>query len=105
MEAGVEAAKRKVSGLGTEAAAQFDKANASTKRYAESLARQADLLGKSRAEQIAYNAQTRIGGQLGEEIARKALAQQAALRGAAESAKKLGIELKDAQFSDTQLLK
>jgi len=79
MEAGAEAAKRKVSGLGAEAAAQFDKANASTKRYAESLNRQADLLGKSRAEQIAYNAQVRIGGELGDQIAKKALANQAAL--------------------------
>lgn len=79
METGVEAAKRKVSGLGAEAAAQFDKANASTKRYADSLLRQAELLGKSRAEQIAYNAQVRIGGELGDQIAKKALANQAAL--------------------------
>jgi len=79
METGVEAAKRKVSGLGAEAAAQFDKANASTKRYAESLLRQADLLGKSRAEQIAHNAQVRIGGELGDQIAKKALANAAAL--------------------------
>lgn len=56
MEPGVEAAKRKVSGLGDQAAQEFNKANASTKRYAESLLRQADLLGKTRAEQIAYNA-------------------------------------------------
>ena len=84
MEVGAEAAKRKVAGLGTEAAAQFDKANASTKRYAESLSRQAELLGKSRAEQIAYNAQTRIGGELGDQIAKKALANQAALTKANE---------------------
>ncbi|NII53589.1 phage tail tape measure protein [Luteibacter sp. SG786] len=85
METGVEAAKRKVSGLGAEAAAQFDKANASTKRYAESLNRQAELLGKSRAEQIAYNAQVRIGGELGDQIAKKALANEKALTQASES--------------------
>ena len=56
MEAGVEAAKRRVSGLGTEAEQQFNKASATTKKYADSLLRQADMLGKTRAEQIAYNA-------------------------------------------------
>lgn len=79
MDVGAEAAKRKVSGLGAEAAAQFDKANASTKRYADSLLRQADMLGKTRAEQIAYNAKVKIGGELGDQIAKKALANQAAL--------------------------
>ncbi|APG04959.1 phage tail tape measure protein [Luteibacter rhizovicinus DSM 16549] len=79
MDVGVDTAKRKVSGLGAEAAAQFDKANASTKRYADSLLRQADMLGKTRAEQIAYNAQMKIGGDLGDQIAKKALANQAAL--------------------------
>ena len=85
METGVEAAKRKVSGLGAEAAAQFDKANASTKRYADSLLRQADMLGKSRAEQIAYNAQMKIGGDLGDQIAKKALANQEALNKATDT--------------------
>lgn len=105
MEPGVEAAKRKVSGLGDQAAQEFNKANASTKRYAESLLRQADLLGKTRAEQIAYNAQTRIGGELGAQIAAKALAQQEALKGAALGAKALGDELKSASFGNSQLLK
>jgi hypothetical protein len=50
MEAGVEAAKRRVSGLGAEAEQQFNKASASTKKYADSLLRQADMLGKTRAE-------------------------------------------------------
>lgn len=79
MESGIKAAKREVSGLGAEAAAQFDRANSSTKRYAESLSRQADLIGKSRGEQIAYNAQMKIGGDLGDAIAKKAIANQAAL--------------------------
>lgn len=105
MEPGVEAAKRKVSGLGEQAAQEFNKANASTKRYAESLLRQADLLGKTRAEQIAYNAQTRIGGELGNKIAAAALRQQDALNKAAEGAKELAKSLSAASFSDAQLLK
>lgn len=74
MDAGLEASKRRVAGLGTEAEVQFNKSSASAKRYADSLLRQADMLGKTRAEQIAYNAQQRIGGELGEKIAAKALA-------------------------------
>lgn len=50
MDAGIEASKRKVSGLGAEAEAQFNKASTSTKRYADSLLRQAEMLGKTRAE-------------------------------------------------------
>ena len=105
MESGVEAAKRKVSGLGDQAAQEFDKANASTKRYAESLLRQADLLGKTRAEQIAYNAQTRIGGELGNKIAAAALRQQDALHKAADGARELAESLSSASFNDAQLLK
>lgn len=106
MEAGVEAAKRRVSGLGTEAEAQFNKASASGKRYADSLLRQAEMLGKTRAEQIAYNAQTRIGGELGDKIAAKALANQAAmakgLDGTAKTARELAFATRGlpAQITD-----
>ncbi len=106
MEAGIEAAKRRVAGLGNEAETQFNKANASTKRYADSLLRQADMLGKSRAEQIAYNAQMRIGGELGEQIAKKALAQQAAtatgMAATGKSAKELQFAMRGlpAQITD-----
>lgn len=106
MDAGIEAAKRRVSGLGTEAEQQFNKASASTKRYADSLLRQADMLGKTRAEQIAYNAQMRIGGDLGDKIAAKALAQQTAMSAGlgvtGKSAKELQFALRGlpAQITD-----
>src|SRR5574337_624071 len=91
MDAGIEASKRRVSGLGAEAEAQFNKSSASAKKYADSLLRQTDMLGKTRAEQIAYNAQLLIGGELGEKIAAKALAQQAAM------SKELGVTGKSAK--------
>ena len=106
MDAGIEAAKHRVSGLGDQAAAEFDKANASTKRYAQSLLRQAEMLNKTRAEQIAYNAQTRIGGDLGDQIAARALANQskigAVVGGTGKSVKELQFAMRGlpAQVTD-----
>lgn len=74
MEAGVARAKAKLAGMGTEAEAQYNKMTAAQKRSAESLVKQIALLDKSKAERIAYNAQLRVGGALGDEIARKAMA-------------------------------
>lgn len=106
LEAKIEAAKRTVSGLGTAAEAQFNKASASSKKYAESLLRQTEMLGKTRAEQIAFNAQTRLGGELGDKIAAKALANQAltatSLGGIGKSAKELQFAMRGlpAQVTD-----
>lgn len=80
MEAGITAAQGKMSQFGAQAEAEYNKASASSKRYATSLLNQAEMLGKTRAEQIAYNAQVKVGGELGKQIAEKALAQQAAMQ-------------------------
>ncbi len=80
MQAGLDAAKSKVSNLGAQAEAEFNKANSSTKRYADSLLRQANTIGKTRAEQVAFNAQLKIGGELGKKIAETALLREAALK-------------------------
>lgn len=77
MEAGVARAKAKLAGMGDEATKQYSRMNASEKRRAESLVRQIDLLGKTRSEQIAYNAKLKVGGALGDEIASKAAANAA----------------------------
>lgn len=106
LEAKIEAAKRTVSGLGTAAEDQFNKASASSKKYAESLLRQTEMLGKTRAEQIAFNAQTRLGGELGDKIAAKALSNQAvvstSLGGVSKSAKELQFAMRGlpAQVTD-----
>lgn len=76
METGVDRAKRALANLGEEASKQFDGANIQVKKLAETLVRQTDLVGKTRLEQIAYNAQLKIGGQLGQEIADRAIKQQ-----------------------------
>jgi len=70
-------------GFGSEAQAQYNAATAAQKKYADSLLKQIDTLGKSRAERIAYNAQLKLSGSLGDELASKALAQEAAMAGVA----------------------
>jgi lambda family phage tail tape measure protein len=79
MPANLKTAERAVSGFGDKAEAEFNRANKSSKAYAGSLLRQIETTNKTRLEQIAYNAQLRIGGELGKQIAEKALAQQAAM--------------------------
>ena len=49
-QAQIKALERGVSQFGSQAADQFNKASSSTKRYADSLLRQAEMLGKTRAE-------------------------------------------------------
>src|SRR5690242_15218927 len=104
MQAGITAAQNKMSQFGAQAAAEYEKASSSSKRYADSLLHQADMLGKTRAEQIAYNAQTRIGGQLGDQLAAKALAQGAALKVSADGANKLQFAFSGLRSQVTQLL-
>ncbi len=87
-QADIKALERGVAQFGGAAEQQFNKSTAATKKYADSLLRQIDMQGKSRLEQIAYNAQLKVGGALGDEIAKKALAAQAALGGQAAAVEK-----------------
>lgn len=102
-DSSITASERAVAQMSQSAQEAYNQLNAAEKRRADNLIRQADLLGKTRAEQIAYNAQTKIGGDLGDQIAAKALAQQAAMDAANGSAKQLAASLNT--FSDAQLFR
>lgn len=52
----IAAAKSRVSGMSSAAQAEYEKLNAAEKRRINSLLSQADLIGKTRQEQILYNA-------------------------------------------------
>ena len=75
MDAGIAKAKTKLAGMSAEAEKQYTALTASQRKVADSLVKQAELINKTTAERIAYNAQLKIGGALGDEIAAKALAQ------------------------------
>ncbi len=74
MDATIGKAKLQLAGMGAEASKQYEAMSASQQKMAQGLVRQAELINKTTAERIAYNAQLKIGGALGDEIAAKALA-------------------------------
>ena len=60
----VEASKRSVAGMSADAQAQYNKLDSVEKRRVDRLLKQADTLGMTRAEQLAYNAALRTSGPL-----------------------------------------
>ncbi|HWU68664.1 MAG TPA: phage tail length tape measure family protein [Stenotrophobium sp.] len=74
MDATIGKAKLQLAGMGAEASKQYEAMSASQRKMAEGLVRQAELINKTTAERVAYNAQLKIGGALGDEIAARALA-------------------------------
>lgn len=82
MDAGIASAKTKLAGMSAEAEKQYTAMSASQRKVADSLVKQAELINKTTAERIAYNAQLKVGGALGDEIAAKAIANAQAIAGA-----------------------
>lgn len=76
-EATVKRLARGVEDFSKSAQQQYNQLGAAEKRRADSLIKQAETLGLTRAEQIAYNAQLKLSGPLLDEVNRK-LAQNAA---------------------------
>lgn len=76
-DAAITSAKRNVASMSSAAATEYAKLNAVEKRRVDSLLKQADTLGLTRQEQIAYNAQLKLSGPLLDEV-NKRLAQNSA---------------------------
>ena len=94
MEAGVERAKRSVAGLSTSAQAEYAKLNASEKRRVDSLIRQADTLGLTRQQQIAYNATLKTSGTIQKELLERIRQTGEAVRPGANALNQYGISAK-----------
>src|SRR6478736_2883495 len=80
IEVGIERAKSKVAGFSNAAQAEYAKLSAVEKRRVDSLMRQADVLGLTREQQIAYNATLKTSGAIQEELLRKVAATNAAVK-------------------------
>lgn len=104
MQAGLSTARRSVSDLSTQAQAEFNKLSAAQKRAATSALNYAGNIGKTRAEVRAFNAEQRIGGTLGREIAATIRAQEAAYRGLATSASVAANRIGSSALSARQLV-
>ncbi|MFP5194096.1 phage tail tape measure protein [Alcaligenes faecalis] len=91
VEAATAKAKASITSMSTDAQAQYQRLSGAEKRRVEALVRQADTVGMTRAQQIAYNATLKTGGPILDEITRKLNASEAAARKSAIEFNKYGI--------------
>lgn len=96
-EAGVESMRQRLTNFTTEAQKQYAALSAAEKRRVDSLIRQADTLGLTRQEQIAYNAQLRLSGPLLDEVNRKLAANAARAQVAGTQFNAYGLSAKQTQ--------
>uniref|UniRef100_UPI00333EB014 phage tail tape measure protein n=1 Tax=Castellaniella defragrans TaxID=75697 RepID=UPI00333EB014 len=85
VEAAVARAKASIAGMSKDAQAQYSKLSAAEKRRIDALVRQADTVGMTRAQQVAYNAQLKASGPLLDEVTKR-------LKGNASAAQSAGIQ-------------
>lgn len=91
VEAATAKAKASIASMSTDAQAQYQRLSGAEKRRVDALIRQADTVGMTRAQQIAYNATLKTGGPVLDEITRKLNASEAAARKSAIEFNKHGI--------------
>lgn len=91
VEAATAKAKASLASMSKDAQAEYQRLSGAEKRRVEALIRQADTVGMTRAQQIAYNASLKTGGPILDEITRKLNASEAAARKSAVEFNKHGI--------------
>lgn len=91
MQAAAEAAKRSVSNMSADAQAQYNKMDAAEKRRVDRLRQQADTLGMTRAQQLAYNAALRTSGPALDEITKRLAQNEAKLKASATEFGRYGL--------------
>jgi len=94
LEVGIERAKRSVSGMSTQAQAEYEKLNAAEKRRVDSLRKQADMLGLTREQQLAYNITMRTSGTVQQELLNRINQTNGALAKGATQLNQYGISAK-----------
>ncbi|WP_396615444.1 phage tail tape measure protein [Lysobacter soli] len=97
LEPAIERAKRGVTGMSQAAQAEYQKLSGAERRRADALIRQADTLGLTRAQQVAYNATLRTSGALHDELIGRIRASEAATRAGANAMNQYGQSAKQAQ--------
>lgn len=103
LEVGIERAKRSVSGMSTQAQAEYAKLNAAEKRRVDSLKRQADMLGLSREQQLAYNVVTRTSGTVQEELLKRIQKTNTGLASGAKQFDQYGMSARQSAMAMRQL--
>ncbi len=90
-DSAVSAAKRAVSDMSTSAQQQYQQLAGAEKRRVDALVRQADTLGMTKAQQLAYNASLRTSGPILDEIVKKLASGEAAAKKASAELNKYGV--------------
>jgi len=90
-DSAVSAAKRAVSDMSTSAQQQYQQLAGAEKRRVDALVRQADTLGMTKAQQLAYNASLRTSGPILDEIVKKLASGEAAAKKAGAELNKYGV--------------
>lgn len=90
-DSAITSAKRSVSDMSTAAQQQYSKLNAAEKRRVDGLIKQANTLGFSKAQQIAYNASLKTSGPLLDEITKRLAQNAKGAKEASETVSKAGI--------------
>lgn len=94
LETAIRTAKNRLSEMSTDAQKQYGQLNASEKRRVDNLLNQANTLGMTRDQQIAYNAALRTNGPILDEVTRKLAANASQLRATGTQFDKFGMSAK-----------
>lgn len=99
VEAATAKAKASISSMSKDAQAQYSRLSAAEKRRVDSLIRQADTVGLTRAQQIAYNASLKTSGPLLDDLTRRLKANESAAKAAGIEFNKYGLSQKQVDAS------
>lgn len=94
LEAAVTRAKSRLADMSSDAQRQYHQLNAAEKRRVDNLISQADTLGMTKAQQLAYNAALKTSGPVLDDITRKLAANEAKLKAGAAQFNAYGISAK-----------
>lgn len=94
LEAAVARAKSRLADMSSDAQRQYQQLNAAEKRRVDRLIEQADTLGMTKAQQLAYNAALRTSGPVLDEITRKLAQNEAKLKASAAQFNQYGMTAK-----------
>lgn len=99
----VAQAKASLADMSKDAQAQYKKLSTAEKRRVDSLIRQADTVGMSRAQQLAYNASLKTSGPLLDDLTRRLQANEGALRTGGIAFNKYGLSAKQTEAALRQV--
>lgn len=99
LEVAIERAKSRTASMAQDAQKQYAALNTTEKRRVDSLIRQADTLGFTREQQLAYNAALKTSGPLLDDITRRLTVQRAAAQGATTQLSQYGMSAKQTAFA------